>query len=277
MANYVNADMTFTDICSAILQEYKEPITGSNAVPLDYVEDMVNVVYFDVFNRPQLRAYNKEGDHPFAIKANQKLGEDVTVGEAAIDLDDSSLWPATGRFCVNNQDFIDFTANDLVLTLTCTTGTVKLTHSSGETCELAYSLPSDIDNQKAIGLAVGGTPYSFKRPDLYFNDYEPTYNNFTILESYLYVSSGVAANCLMTYYKKITALSATTDKPAFILGNWRYDLLVSGTIERIGIRDDMRTGWDWHSANYKEKLKMFIAELNNPVRSNTSRRPTVWD
>lgn len=73
-------------------------------------------------------------------------------------------------------------------------------------------------------------------------------------------------------------LSNTTDKPLFVPGNWRYDLLVSGAIERIGVRDDMRTGWDWHAENYEDKLKAFIAELNNPVKTDSpNRRPSVYD
>ena len=278
MANYVNLDMTFTEICSAVLTEYKEPVAGSSAVPLDFVEDMVNTVYFDIFNKPELRSYRREDEHTFPTFENQLIADaGISIGDITVDLDDSSEWPATGTACINKSDFFAYTANDLATELSGVTG-VQVDHDGGERVELGYDLPTTIDEQLLKSVAVTGLLYNFIPPSQYFTVMGVYGRTYTILEKKFYSSISTASTVNMIFEAKLTALSAVGDKPAMLDGKWRPSLLVSGVIQRIGVRDDMRTGWDWHANNYETKLKQFIAEQNNPIRSeHPSRRPSIYD
>lgn len=270
--------MTLGDICNAVLTEYKEPITGSNAVPLDYVEDMVNTVYFDIFNRPELQSYKRETDYTFMSKAEQLVGAGgVLSGAVSLLLDDSSLWPATGTACINNRDFFAYTAN-AANTLTGVTG-IQADHDEGDRVELSYALPTDIDAQLLRNpLYVEGAEYTYLPPSQYFQADRHSLC-FTVFKGRLYVSATDIQTFTLFYEATLTAMSTpATDKPTMIEGKWRPGLLVSGVVQRIGVRDDMRTGWDWHAQKYENDLKMFIAHQNNPVRSeHPSRRPSVYD
>ena len=269
--------MTLGDLTNAVFTEYKTPVAGTSALSIDYVEDIINAVYFGVFNSPELRSYSKKAEKTFQTKANQKLGADLLASAVTVVLDDSSDWPATGTVCIDKKDFFAYTANDLVLTLSGVTG-VDVDHDEGDAVELSYAAPSDIDEQQNIELHSGANVYTYTDPEKYFTPSSYDYRSFTIYKTRLYAPIADSQIATLFYNTKLTALATpATDKPTLIPGRHRYDLLVSGAVERIGVRDDMRTGWDWHAENFKKAKKLFIAEMNNPARSLNSNRPSKYD
>ena len=281
MTNYITLDMTFTQICSAVLTEYKEPITGSNAVPLDVVEDAVNSVYMDVFNEAEDDSYLREANYEFATVADGALDGALAVGDTSIVLEDSSDFPsATRKILINGREFAQYTTNDLSTTLSGVTG-IGTTHADAEKVQLGYPLSSitDIDEQEINAVFVDGTKYDFKEPSVWLNVPGYQYGYYTIFDGYFFFpETSSAQDVQMIYNKKLTLMTATTDKPSLIPGKFREALLVSGAIMRIGVRDDMRTGYSWHEGRYYRELKKFYAFANNRIKTKGPlRRPCVYD
>lgn len=282
MVNYINLDMTFTQICSAVLTEYKEPVAGSNAVPLDVVEDAVNSVYMDIFNEPEDDTYLREANYEFPTIADGTLDGALAVGATTIVLESSDNFPnATRKILINSREFAQYTGNTVATeTLTGVTG-IETTHDDGETVQVGYPLSSitDIDEQEINAVYVDGIKHEFKEPSVWLNVAGYQYGYYTIFDGYFFFpQTSSAQDVQVIYNKKLTLMTATSDKPTLIPGKFREALLVSGAISRIGVRDDMRTGWDVHQARYMRELKKFYAGLNNRIKSKGPlMRPSVYD
>lgn len=281
MAVYINLDMTLANITSAVLNEYKEPVVGSAAVPLDTVVDAVNSVYMDVFNEAEDDAYLREANFEFPTVADGELDGAVAIGAVSIVLADSSGFPnATRKILINGADFAQYTTNNLTTTLSVVTG-VQLAHASGEKVRLGYPLSgiTDIDEQEINAVYVNGIRYKFKEPSVWLSVSGAQYESYTIFDGYMFFPETTAAQSVqIVYNKELTLMVATTDKPTLIPGKFREALLVSGAVMRIGVRDDMRTGFDWHQARYMRELKKFYAFANNRIKTKGAlQRPTVYD
>lgn len=273
--------MTFTQICSAVLTEYKEPVTGSNAVPLDVVEDAVNSVYMDVFNEPEDDSYLREANFEFATVADGTLNGPLAVGAVTITLEDASGFPnATRKIFINSREFATYGASDLSTTLSTVTG-VQTTHEDGEKVQLGYPLSSitDIDEQEINSVKVDGTTHKFKDPSVWVGVTGFQYGFYTIFDGYFFFpQTAQAQDVQMIYNKKLTLMSSSGDKPSLIPGKFREALLVSGAITRIGVRDDMRTGYEWHQQRYYRELKKFYAFANNRVKTKGPIMcPSIYD
>lgn len=280
MANYISLDMDFTAICSAVLTEYKEPVAGSNAVPLDVVEDAVNSVYMDIFNEPEDDSYLREANYEFPTVPDGTLDGSLSVGAVTITLESAANFVnATRKILINSREFATYATSDLATTLSGVTG-IQTTHDDGEKVQLGYPLSSitDIDEQEINSVKVDGIPYYFKDPSVWLT-VGNQYGFYTIFDGYFFFpQTSAAQDVQMIYNKKLTLMTTTTTKPSLIPGKFREALLVSGAIMRIGVRDDMRSGWDWHQARYMRELKKFYAGMNNRVKTKGPLvRPTVWD
>lgn len=282
MTNYINLDMTFTEICSAVLTEYKEPVTGSNAIPLDVVEDAVNSVYMDIFNEPEDDSYLREANYEFPTVADGVLDGALAVGAVTIVLENSNDFPnAARKILINGREFAAYAANDVgTETLSGVTG-VQTTHEDGEKVRLGYPLSAitDIDEQEINVLYIDGIPHSFKEPSVWLNVSGAQNRHYTIFDGYFFLPETTAAQDVQVIYnKKLTLMSATDSKPSLIPGKFREALLVSGAVTRIGVRDDMRTGFDWHQGRYMRELKKFYAFANNRIKTKGAlMRPSVYD
>jgi hypothetical protein len=279
MTTYINLDMTFTQICSAVLTEYKEPIAGSSAVPLDVVKDAVNSVYMDIFNEPEDDTYLRESNFEFAITPDSTLNGGLAVGATSIVLQSAVNFPnATRKILINSREFATYGVSDLTTTLSSVTE-VQTTHEDGEGVQLGYPLSSitDIDEQEINMVKVDGMHYEFKQPSVWLN--RPQYGFYTIFDGYFFFpETAQAQNVQMIYNKKLTLMVTDGSKPSLIPGKFREALLVSGAITRIGVRDDMRTGFEWHQARYYRELKKFYAFANNRIKTKGPlRRPSVYD
>jgi len=282
MANYVNSDMTFGDLCSLVLREYKEPVTGSTAVSLDLVEDMVNTTYYDIFNEPADASYLREANYEFATIPDAYVGSGgIAVGATSIVLQDSSNLPnAERKVLINGREFATYTSNDLATTLSGVTG-VQTAHSEGESVQVGYPLSdiTDIDEQEINSVRVDGVEYKFKDPSVWLNVSSYQYQHYTIFDGYMFFPRTSAAQYVqMIYDKKVTLMANTTDKPTLIPNKYRVPLLVSGAVAKIGVRDDMRTGWDYHKNEFNTTIKKFYATGNNRIKTKTPiRRGSVYD
>lgn len=281
MTKYINLDMNLGEITSAVLNEYKEPVTGSAAVPLDTVVDAVNSTYMDVFNESEDDAYLREANFEFPTVADGVLDGDLAIGAVSITLENSSGFPdATRKMLIGGTDFADYTGNDLATTLSGVTG-VQLTHDSGQRVRLGYPLSNitDIDEQEINAVYVDGLKFSFKEPSTWLNVEDFQYRFFTIFDEYFFLPQTTQAQPVQIIYnKQLTLMDLTTDKPTLIPGKFREALLVSGAVTRIGVRDDMRTGFEWHQERHRREVKKFYAFANNRVKTKgPNRRPSVYD
>ena len=273
--------MTFTQICSAVLTEYKEPVAGSNAIPLDVVEDAVNSVYMDIFNEPEDDAYLREANFEFATVADATTNGALVVGDTTITLEDSSDFPnATRKILIDSKDWAQYTTNDLVTDLTVVTG-IQHAHADGVKVRLGYPLSSitDIDEQEINAVYIDGLLYKFKQPAVWLNVADSQYRNYTIFDGYFFFPETSAAQKVgIIYNKELTLMTATGDKPSLIPGKFREALLVSGAIMRIGVRDDMRSGFEWHEKRYYRELKKFYSFANNRIKTKGPiMRPSIYD
>jgi hypothetical protein len=276
MSNYVNMDMTLGDLTSYVLSEYKEPIAGSLEMPVDMVEDKINEVYMDIFNSPELLSVSKKATHSFTAVEDQLLDGDVAIGSVTLDLVDATNFPVSGYGCIDGHDFFTYSGKSSNQ-LTGVTG-IKTAHISGESVKLGYAMPTGMnfggmDNP----ILTSNVPFSFIDSNLFFNQISGIHF-YTFFNNYIFVSSTDSRIFSFLYEVVLTLLSTTTDKPTLIPGSFRPGLLGSGAVAKLGVRDDMRTGWDYHATRYLTELKKFIAKQNNPVKSRSgSTRPTIYD
>lgn len=281
MVNYINLDMTFTQICSAVLTEYKEPVAGSTPVPLDVVEDAVNSVYMDIFNEAEDDTYLREANYELTTVPDGTTDGATAVGAANIVLEDSSSFPnATRKVLIDSKDFATYTSNDLATTLGGVTG-VQHSHADGVKVQLGYPLSSitDIDEQEINAVYVDELLYKFYQPAVWLNTADSQYRRYTIYDGYFFFpETSAAQKVTILYNKQLTLMTAAADKPTLIPGKFREALLVSGAVMRIGVRDDMRTGFDWHQQRYYRELKKFYASGNNRIKTKGPiMRPSVYD
>lgn len=282
MTQYINLDMTLGDIASYVLTEYKEPVAGSSAMALDTVYDAINRVYLDIYNDPESQTYFKENEYTFLSVADQTTNGDISAGAASIVLTSSDDFPsATRTILLDGVDFAAYTTNTVgTETLSVVTG-VDVAHLSGVSVQLGYPLSSitDIDEQQINSIKVNGIQHTFEEPDLFFNKQLSHVRTFTIYEGNLWLPAGTPASKVTVFYDKvITILTSSSNKPTLIPGKFRPGLLGSGAIMYMGVRDDMRTGFDWHQREFETNKKRFFASGNNRVKTNGPHsRPSIYD
>lgn len=276
--------MALSDIASAVLQEYHEPVTGSTEMPLDLVYDKINIIYLELFNSPIDLSYYRESRFTFITIQDQTLFADSVVGATSVQITDSTTWPnATRSILLSDREFDIYTANTVAApgTLSGLTA-LAAPHTAGDPVRISYPLSniSDIDEQELNRLFVDGIPYDFEKPEIFFTVTQSHAFRFTVFQSNLWLptSVGDSRDATLIYQKKVVPMTDVAAKPTLIPPKWRPGLLVSGAISRLGVRDEMRTGWDWHQAKYQETTKMFYALGNNRIKSGAPiLRPSMFD
>lgn len=277
MTNYVKIDMTLGDLTSYILNEFNEPVTGSLAMPIDYIEDVINTVYMDIFNSPELNDLDKKAYHSFVGVDDPVIEVDTLVGDLTITLEDSTDYPSTGTVNLRSLEFWNFETN--VANVLGSTEALVLAYTAGTTLKLGYDFPTDAE------MSLISTPIKtemrelyYSEPNVFFSPSRPPYNNFTIYDGKLYSGISEATNYSFEYEQSLVLMIDTTSKPTLIPSTFRASLLGSGAIARIGVRDDMRTGWDYHENRYNTVLKQFIARKNKVLRQTSgASRPSIYD
>lgn len=282
MTNYIDSSMTLGDLSALVLREYKEPVAGSTAMELDAVEDAINAVYLDVFNEPEDDAYLREANFEFPTIADGTLDGALAVGAVTIVLENSDAFPnATRLILINNREFAQYTTNTVATeTLSVVTG-VQTTHDDGERVRVGYPLSgiTDIDEQEINAVYVDGLIYGFKQPATWLSISDRQYRHYTIYNGYFFFPETSAAQDVQIIYNRaLTLMTQTSDVPTLIPNKFREALLVSGAIMRMGVRDDMRNGYQWHETRYYRELKKFYSAMNNRIKTKGPiMRPTVYD
>lgn len=283
MTQYVNSDMTLGEVASAVLQQYHEPVTGSSAMDIDLVYDTINSVYFELFNEPVDLSYYREKSFTFQSVADTTINQTggVSPGDTSFVVADSTSFPnATRTILIGNTDFATYTGNTVLTnTLTGVSG-IDVAQDEGVSVRLGYPISSisGIDEEQITAVWVNGLRFDYEPPESFLSVDKPHYLKFSILESNLYLPLGTATGiATLTYFQEVVVMDDVGDKPSLIPGKFRYGLLVHGAVTRLGVRDDLRTGYDWHEAQYEKNKKRFFALGNNRVKTKgANMRPSVY-
>jgi hypothetical protein len=283
MANYFSSDQTFLELCGFVLQELHEPSTGSEAVPMDLVEDKINAVYAEVFNDQGIKPSAREADISFALSDDTTLDGAVAVGATSIVLRDATNWKTSGKVLLQG-DIITYTGKT-TNTLTGVTG-VNVTHQDGETARQMYSLAtlaSDIQAEQIQYIDINGIPQTYMGWENIVNGIDFFPNSYSVFEGYLLfsrngTSSGSSASkVFMAYTQSLTPLSADGDKPTLIPNSWRQPLLGYGACMKIAGADAYRTAWDFWKSGHDEAKAQYIAFKNTRVRDRVNKiRPSLY-
>lgn len=283
MTNYFSSDQTLSELTSAVLLELHEPIAGSEAVPIDLVEDKINEVYSEVFNDQAIKPSARESDISFALANDTTLDGDVAVGAVTIDLVDASNWRSSGKLLLQG-DIITYTGKT-DNRLTGVTG-VNVAHSDGDVARQMYlltALASDIHGEQIQYVEVNGIPQHPMGWENLVNGIDFMPNTYCIIEGYLLfsrvglVGGESAGKVLISYVQSVTPMSETTDKPTLFPNSWRRPILVYGACMKIAASDAYRTSWDFWDREFKESKKQYIAFKNGRVRDRANKvRPSVY-
>lgn len=284
MTNYFNSAITFDNLRNFVLQELHEPVsTGSEAVPLDLVEDRLNMVYAEVFNDQRIKPSAREADISFKLADDTTLSAALAVGATSVGLTESANWQSSGKGLLQS-DIITYTGN-VADVLTGVTG-VNVAHDSGELARQMYSLStvaSDIVAEQIQYIEVNGIPQTYMSYESLINGIDFFPNCYTVFEGYLIFSrvgttgGDTPSKVLMVYTQTLTPLSADADVPTLIPNSWRIPILGYGACMKIAASDAYRTSWDWWKAEYEKATKQYVAFKNNRVRDRSNKiRPSIY-
>ena len=286
MPIYFSSDIDFENLQNLVLRELKEPeSTGSEAVPIQLVKDVLNIVYSEAFNDQRMKQSAREKDISFNLANDTTLAADAAAGDTTLSLTDSSTFRTAGKVLLTSE-IADFTGN-AANTLTGVTN-LNIAHISGEVVRQLYpliSIASDIETESIQYIDVNGIPQQYMSYENLITATRFYPNSYAIYLGHIIFSrqsttggSSVQPKCLMMYTQKVTPLSATTDKPALIPNSFRVPILVYGAAMKIAASDAYRTSWDWWEKQYEKGLSQYIAFKNNRVIDrNNKRRPSVYN
>lgn len=235
------------DLETKILRQLKENTTGtagtdrSGAFPTALIFDTMNEIYEEVMNQPNKQVKIRVSELEFMTIADNSLDGDLSIGDTSIVLADSTATlPASGRILVENE-FIDYTANDDVNTLTCAATAVLQDHDSGQTTRPCYVLPSNINKEKVQYVNVNGLPYDIVDVAEMLDEYKSNYRNFAIHEGYLIFTENSSIHGATLFFTPIlTRMAVIADIPSYIPNNFRVPLIVNGTTGKLMMLDSQR-------------------------------------
>lgn len=285
MATYVNSAVTFEDLQNMVLQELKEALPGTEAVPLDLVKDKLNLVYMEAFNDQRMNQTAREGNASFQVANDATLVGDYDAGDDEIELSSAVTFQSSGMVLLQDE-LIPYSAKvGNILTLPVTGLDVK--HYDGEVARQVYTLSliaPNIDTEQVHYVDVNGIPYTYMHYDQLFNNINFFPNCYTIYQGHLLLSRQATQGsddplsaALITYSTTVVPMEETTDEPSLIPNSFRASVLVNGACYKIGASDDFRTSTDYWKNEYELALAKYIAFKNTRVRDiNNKKRPTVW-
>jgi len=241
-------NLTASELEIKILRQLKEVAVSpstSEAFPSALIYDTMNEIYEEVFNQPNKQVNVRTDEYDFQTVVDTTLDGDLTAGDVSIVLADSSNLPASGRILVENE-FIDYTDNDLATTLTCSASAVSLDHASGKTARTCYALPSEIDKEKVQHLNIDGLPYDIRDIVYLMNDNKDDYRLYAIFDGYIVLPKGIdSLGALFIYTPAQTRMESGTDIPNLIPNSMRVALIVNGATGKLMILD-MQSGADYY-------------------------------
>lgn len=284
-------DLTRGELRNIILIELKEPAT-SEAFPAEMLDGLMNEFYFDIFNQPRKSTYLTEGKDEFQTVADKNLAAPLAAGATSIILNDSSLFPATGRILIDN-DFIDYTANNFVDTLTCGVSAVATAHDNGAQVRSLRPLPADIDSEAAHYLNLDGLPYDYEDYTKMMNQFRSNYMKYAVFQNYIiFPIDNVSHKAILTYKKGVVPLAVASDaadamKFSLIPNQFRVSLIVNGVVGKA-LYLDGQNGWQkyWDpdggrrgngSGLYFQNLKKFYAKYQRRIDGVPQRNSSVYD
>lgn len=286
MSQLITSDTTFKNLYESVLRELKEPLIGSEAVPLDLAKDKVNEVYMEVFNDQRMKQSARENDVSFSLSPDQSIVNDINAGSTTVQLTDVTGWQSSGSALLLS-DVISYTGIDTSTnTLTGVTG-LTIKHYAGEAIRQMYKLSTiatDIDEEQIHYLDVNGIIQYYMSYDQLITQINFFPNTYTVYKGNLLFSRQSSlgnparlSNSLMIYSQKVTPMSTDSDKPTLIPNSYRTPVLVYGACMKIAAADAYKTSWDWWKSEYEKGVKQYIAFKNCRVRDvNNRRRPTVY-
>ena len=251
--------LTLAELKVKILRQLKEDTTGSAAFPDELLEDTINEIYEESFNQPNKQIKIRTTELEFITAIDNTLNGALAIGDTSIVLNtDSSVLPSTGRILIENE-FIDYTANDDVYTLTCAAGAILQTHDDGKTVRPCYALPSAMDEERVQYINVNGLQYDIVDIAEMLDTYKSNYRHFAIHEDYLLLPENSSVlGATMFYTPVLTRMDTGTDIPTLIPNNFRVPLLVNGSVGKLMLLDSQR-GWEVYTEKFNRALKMFYA------------------
>jgi len=283
---YYSSDIDFVNLQNLTLRELREPeATGSEAVPVELVKDMINTVYAEAFNDQRMKQSAREKDISFNLANDTTLVSDVLAGAVTLPLSDSTTFRTAGKVLLESE-IADYTGNTIITnTLTGVTN-IDINHLSGEVVRQMYplsSIASDIEAEQIQYLDVNGIPQQYISYENLITATRFYPNSYAVYKGHIIFSrqsttggTTVLPKVLMIYTQKVTPLSMTTDKPSLIPNSWRIPILVYGAAMKIAASDAFRTSWDWWDKEYNKALSQYIAFKNNRVKDiNNKRRPVA--
>lgn len=283
MTNYFSSDLTLTEMTTMVLQALHEPLSGSEAVSIDLVEDTINIVYSEAFTDQRIKPSAREADISFYVAPDTTLDGDVLVGATTIDVTDATYMQSSGKIMLEGDvvSYTGKTANQL----TGVTG-VNVKHYSGETVRQMYllsSIASGIEAEQITYLDVNGIPQTYMGYENLVSNMNYFPNSYSVFEGYLLLNrvgtaaGGTPSTALMSFVQNVTKLTNTTDKPSLIPNAYRVPLLVYGTCMKLAAQDAFRTSWDWWDREHKAALTRYIAMRNNRVKDRNNKiRPSIY-
>lgn len=238
-------NLTAEELEIKILRQLKEDITGSEAFPSTLIYDTMNEIYEEVFNQPNKQVNVRTDEHEFETIEDNTLNGAIEPADTSIVLDDSSEYPASGRILIENE-FIDYTANDSLTTLTCSVTAISNNHADGITVRPCYALPSEIDKEKVQHLNIDGLPYDIVDFTTMLNTNISNNRNYAIFDGYILLEKGNdVMGAIFIYTPAMTRMTTGTDITTLIPNNMRVALIVNGSVGKLMIID-MQSGSDYY-------------------------------
>lgn len=237
------SNLTAGDLETKILRKLNENTTGtpgtdrSEAFQSSDIFDAMNEIYEEVFNCGRDQKNVRKETYAFDLIADVYLDSDLDAGDTSIILTDSSKIPSSGRILIGNE-FIDYTANDDLTTLTCDASAVSQDHSSGDKVKVLYALPSGIDKENYQYMNVNGIEYKPRDISELLNADAPNNKRYSIFDGYIVFPDNSGTDPVQFIYTPtITRATSADDIFSLIPNNFRVPLIVNGSVGKLKIQD----------------------------------------
>lgn len=237
-------DLTFLELQTLVYRELKAPNT-SEAYPLEWIKELLNEGYVDVFNEPKKNLYLREASVEFPSAADTyATGAGAAIGDVTVNVVDTTNFPNSGKFLAG-QEWVSYTGKTATSFTGCTGINTPITSDIPiRAAYLLTSLASDIDEQQIRAVLIDGEPYDFHEDYRFFSNAERGELRWSLFDGRLILSlsSGVR-KIYVQYFKKVTPMTLDAETPALLPNSFRR-MLVFYAVGRAMLADDKRTGWE---------------------------------
>jgi len=281
-------DLTAGELEIKILRKLGEDTSGSEAFPSEVIYDVMNEIYEEVFNGGNNQKNVRSAEYEFSLISDVTLDGALTAGDTSIVLSDSSELPATGRILVDNE-FIDYTANDLATTLTCVASAVGQAHLDEAVVRPFYALPSGIDKENRQALIVNGIPYDPIDITDMMNSDKSNNLKYSVYDGFLLLGQNKDTfGAIFFYTPALTRVTTGTDKFTLIPNNFRVPLIANGSVGKL-MMEDRQPGYEFYyrppsqkydkggGLFYDNRKKFYANYGRQGSERNKKKSKSVWD